>query len=409
GQWLLEMSKPESQSVLSPQLSYLVHHILSDEIARQPSLGYPNPLSIGRPAGAKIGQVADKQQIWTAGYTPDKLAIIWLGFPEDVEGNHAEYQLEPETAAGVWHAIMQYASRDLEASGWEMPSGIARRDVCDPSGQLPTLDCPLVVNELFLFGNEPTTTDFLYQGFLVNRETGLLATIFTPLELVEEKVYLVPPSEAWEWALVSNLPLPPTDYDIIRAPVSVPGVEITSPENFAYVGGKELIKGSASGEDFSAYELQIGQGLNPRSWLQIGDQVTIPVTNGTLGTWDMQGLDGLYVIRLIVLRSDNQIDMAVTQVSIDNTSPDINVPYPKSSQTFDYQYGGVINFRAEISDSVGVARVIWMLDGKIIEESTFPPFIIPWRMTIGEHSLVVKAYDLAGNKAESGGITFAVE
>jgi membrane peptidoglycan carboxypeptidase len=409
GQRLLEMSQPESQSVLSPQLSYLVHHILSDEIARQPSLGYPNPLSIGRPAGAKIGQVADKQQIWTAGYTTDKLAVIWLGLPGDTEGNNAGYQLEPEMAAGVWHAIMQYASNEPEASGWETPPGITRRDVCDPSGQLPTTDCPLVVNELFLFGNEPTTADTLYQAFLVNRETGLLATIFTPLELVEERVYLVPPSEALEWARVSNQPLPPADYDIIRAPAPVPGVEISSPDNFAYIGGKVLIKGSASGEDFSEYELQVGQGLNPRSWLQIGEQVTSPVTNGTLGTWDTQGLDGLYVIRLIVLRSDNQIDMAATQVSIDNTSPDISVPYPKSGQVFDYQYGAEINFRAEISDSVGVERVIWILDGETIKESTLPPFIIPWRMIIGEHSLVVEAFDLSGNKDESGEITFSVE
>ncbi len=44
----------QTRSVVSPQLAYVVDQVLSDETARWPSLGHPNPLEIGRPAGAKI-------------------------------------------------------------------------------------------------------------------------------------------------------------------------------------------------------------------------------------------------------------------------------------------------------------------------------------------------------------------
>ena len=53
-------------------------------------------------------------------------------------------------------------------------------DVCDPSGLLPTKDCPSIVSEVFLNGDEPFQLDNLYQSIAVNRETGYLATVFTP-------------------------------------------------------------------------------------------------------------------------------------------------------------------------------------------------------------------------------------
>jgi membrane peptidoglycan carboxypeptidase len=57
GAALYQAPDPTNRPVVSAQLAYLVHHVLSDESARWPSLGYPNPLEIGRPVGAKTGQI----------------------------------------------------------------------------------------------------------------------------------------------------------------------------------------------------------------------------------------------------------------------------------------------------------------------------------------------------------------
>ncbi|NTW09198.1 MAG: hypothetical protein HGA28_06485 [Anaerolineaceae bacterium] len=68
-----------TQTVLSSQLAFLLNDVLRDETARWQSLGNPNALEIGRPAGGKIGQVSGKQQLWSAGYTPQRVVIIWMG------------------------------------------------------------------------------------------------------------------------------------------------------------------------------------------------------------------------------------------------------------------------------------------------------------------------------------------
>lgn len=388
----------EELAAISPQLAYLVHHILADETARWPSQGYPNPLEIGRPAGAKLGQTADGLDVWAAGYTPDYLAVIWSGLPA---GSQQPVSLDPAVAAGVWHAILQYASRDLPAAGWSAPPGVSQLDVCDPSGKLPGPDCPTVVKEVFLNGNEPTEIDTLYRKLQVNRETGRLATVFTPLEMIEERVYLILPPEAQEWGRQAGVEIAPIYYDTLQPPPVSPGVEISEPPLFAYVRGQVTVRGSAGGEGFASYRLQAGQGLNPRNWLQIGPDGAAPVVNGELGVWDTQGLEGLYALRLVVLRQDQRLETAVIQVTVDNTPPSVEIPYPSSGQVLDSPPSQRLSLQAEVNDAVGVERVEWFIDGERIGERQEPPYVLVWDAVPGEHTLLVKAYDLAGNVGES--------
>jgi len=407
GRQLYDGSQSETQAVLSQQLAYLVHNILSDETARWPSLGYPNAMEIGIPSGGKVGQVDGNQQVWTVGYTRQRLAIAWLGLPA---GSPPEIQLDPKMAAGIWHAVIQYANRDLPSTSWSMPPGVSGLAVCDPSGQLPTQDCPTVVNEVFLNGNEPTALDSLYRVYQVNRETGLLATVFTPLEMVDERTYLVFPPEYKQWANALGQPQPPVDYDAILPPAPLPGAEITSPTLFAYLHGKVNLQGSAGGEGFVSYHIQFGQGLNPRTWQQIGPEVIQAVANANLATWDTSGLeDGLYALRLVVVRQNQHIDTAILQVTVDNTPPVVKLTYPSPDQKFAYPGERLITLLADIQETVGLQTVEWYSDGQKIGETPQAPFSLPWTAGIGEHSLVVKATDLAGNVGESKPVKIIVK
>src|SRR5690606_4349844 len=96
--------------------------------------------------------------------------------------------------------LMQTASADKPADGWTLPQGVAVMTVCDPSGLLPTRECPNLVTEVFLTGSEPTQADTLFREFSINRETGLLATVFTPPELIDNRVYMIVPENARAWA-----------------------------------------------------------------------------------------------------------------------------------------------------------------------------------------------------------------
>ena len=307
GVWL-DWSSPESQSVVSPQLAYLMNDILSDSPARWPSWGNPNVLEVGRPAAVKPGWTGGPGA-WTVGYTPARLVAVWTG------ADSSESTIPARLPASLWNALIQTASLSLAPDDWTRPAGVTEMDVCDPSGLLPTNDCPAIVREIFLNGFEPTQGDTLFRSYAVNRETNLLATVFTPPELVEQRVFMAVPQEARVWAASAGIPVAPEAYDAIQLQVVNPNVNITSPLMFADVNGRIEITGTAAGEGFQYYKIQVGQGLNPSAWIQIGGTIT-PVENSLLIEWDTTGLSGLYAIQLVVVYEDQRVETAIIQVTV---------------------------------------------------------------------------------------------
>ncbi len=172
------------------------------------------------------------------------------------------------------------------------------------------------------------------------------------------------------------------------------------------VGGEVEIYGTASGEDFAAYSLQIGQGINPTAWVSIQESTSQAVENGRLAVWNTRNLEGLYVIRLLVIRRDQRVETSLLQVTVDNTPPQVRIPYPLEEQVFVGQ--STITLQAEVSDAVGLARVEWRLDGRTIGEASQPPFALVWDARRGEHRLEVVAVDLAGNQTVSEPVQFRV-
>jgi len=315
----LDWSQPESQSVVLPQLAYLMNHTLSDGPARWPSWGNPNVTEIGRPAALKSGWTGSPDA-WTIGYTPDRLVAVWTGStvtPSSAEeGSAAVSTLSPRLPVALWSALMQTASASLPVDGWTPPTGITEMEVCDPSGLLPTSDCPDIVREVFMNGFEPTQADNLFHIYTINRETGLLATVFTPPDLVQEQVFMSVPTEARKWAAEAGIPVEPVTYDVIQLGAPDPDINISSPALFANVNGQLQIIGTAAGNGFQYYRIQVGEGLYPRQWMQVGSNFTNPVINGQLAKWDTSGLNGLYVIQLVVVYANQRVETAVVLVML---------------------------------------------------------------------------------------------
>lgn len=390
--------RPIRRSVISSQLAYLMNHILSDETARWPSLGHPNPLEIGRDAAAKIGRTVEGTDSWTVGYSPNLVVGVWLGSLE----SKTPVIVSPKWSAGLWHAIIQYALLDHPTEDWVVPPGISSTQVCDPSGLLPTADCPAVVNEVFIDGSEPTSTDTLYRAFQINRETGKLATAFTPSELVEKRIYLVLPPEASTWAQTSGLPLPPETFDVID-PVITAGTNaaINSPVNFSSVKGQIPIQGQATGKDFDFFTLQYGQGLNPVNWLQIDADVNAAVPNGKLAIWDTTGLNGLYTLQLLVVDKNQNVETATIQVTVDNQPPTVSIRFPATGSSLPLPKSRLLTLLADASDDLGLVSVEFIIDDQMILSLAVPPYVAPWTAELGKHILRVRAIDRAGNFSEA--------
>jgi hypothetical protein len=306
-----------------------------------------------------------------------------------------------EAAGALWHALIQYATRSLPAVGWTPPTGIAFLDVCDPSGGLPTPACPTVVNEVFLEGNQPHQEDQLYQTFKINRETGRLATIFTPSELVQKRTFMLIPAEGRLWAQQAGIASPPEDYDAVPPASSSPQVQISEPAMFAYLSGKVAVRGTVAGDDLDFYRLQAGKGLNPDQWVQIGEDVTRPADNTNLFEWDTSQLSGLYTLQLLRVKKDHSLQTATIQVAIDNAPPSLQILYPGEGELVQANGLGAVTFQLSAEDDLALKSVQFFVDGNLLAEQGIPPFSLPWKAEPGEHVLKALATDMAGNEAEA--------
>jgi subtilisin family serine protease len=116
----------------------------------------------------------------------------------------------------------------------------------------------------------------------------------------------------------------------INAYLAAAGVvaKITSPESSSYVKGKIDIYGSASGWDFSSYEVEVLKTGAPVATLKTS---AASVEGGILGSWDTTGYNGEYIIRLKVSAKGSNSLEADVAVFVDNITPEANITSPVQS------------------------------------------------------------------------------
>lgn len=395
---IFPMSAPhQERKIISEELAYLITHTLSDQEA------WLDPqarefFSIGKPAGVKVGYVPGDSSGWTVGFTPDLVVGAWAGLSGDDDG----IDLDPTgISSSLWRAVTQYAAREETDRGWEVPPGIITRDVCYPSGQLPTENCPRVVREVFIEGYEPLVADTLYKALEVNKETGQLASVFTPSERIEERVFLNIPPQAQAWAEEAGIAAPPTLYDLEAPDPESGGLALLTPENLSFVRGRVPITGRIPEEDFLSARLQYGAGINPRSWLQIGNEIGSAVDDGYLGSWDTSDLDeGIYALQLVLIKEDQEIQKTSLLVSVDNTPPEIILITDLSGGEVPYRAGKDLLLEVQFNNNSEIDQVDFRLDDQLLASRRVAPFLTPWPLALGEHKLLVTARDQAGNQDE---------
>ncbi len=143
---------PAASPVFTPQVAYVITHILSDHDARVPSFGYNTSLSLPFPVAAKTGTSKDFRDNWTVGFTPKWTVGIWVG---NFSGTPM-HNVSGITGAGpLFRDIMLLLNRKEDWTGFAEPDGISRVPVCPQSGLLPDEFCPGSVEEVFIRGTEP--------------------------------------------------------------------------------------------------------------------------------------------------------------------------------------------------------------------------------------------------------------
>ncbi len=384
GNILWQYNQPETQQVLDPALAYLMADILSDNNARAAAFGSNSVLYFeDRRVAAKTGTTNDFRDNWTIGFTPQLSVAVWVG-------NNDNEAMKDVTglsgAAPIWHDVMAYYLKDKPAEWYLRPAGLVDGRVDATSGLLPTPHSPGTVVEMFLEGSVPKASDNVHQAFRINRENGKLATVYTPPELVEERVYEIYPPEADDWVRDNAIPQPPTQYDdAFGPPVAGGPVAIINPTPYQYISGGVIISGNVLIDNFALYRLEYGQGLNPTSWTQLGGDHPNQVDRGPLEYWDTTNLpEGLYTLQLTALRNDQSFQQAAVQVTVDNTPPQVTLLNPPEGKVYKMEADEWVNIQVDAVDNVSMDRVEFRLDGYKLSESTVAPYNARWTIVMSD-------------------------
>jgi len=102
-------------------------------------------------AAGKTGTTNDLRDAWFVGFTPELLAVVWVGFddnqPVGLSGARA--------ALPIWTQFMRTALAGRASVAFDVPFGITFMEIDADTGKLSTPRCPKVITEAFLNGTEP--------------------------------------------------------------------------------------------------------------------------------------------------------------------------------------------------------------------------------------------------------------
>ncbi len=195
----IDIDEIEGDRVLTPDVTFLISHILHDNNARAPAFGESSFLNVGGhpEVSVKTGTTNDRRDNWTIGYTSHILVTTWVGNNDNSPMSGAVSGVSG--ASPIWNKIMRealsmaedgYYNEEEQGHAWPLqPSGVVGATVCSTTGVLPSgpeedLGCPPRF-EYFLSGNIPEAIEGGNQDIQIDKTTGVLANPDTPPENIE--------------------------------------------------------------------------------------------------------------------------------------------------------------------------------------------------------------------------------
>ena len=189
----------------------------------------------------------------------------------------------------------------------------------------------------------------------------------------------------------------------MAADVTAPDVSITSPSNSATVSGSVNINATATDNvGVTKVEIMVDGSvvatLNSSPYAKTIDTTTLADGNHTISAkaYDAAGNTAV------------STTVNITVKNADTTPPTISLNGLSEGQTVK----GSINVSANASDNVSVTKVEFIVDGAVVKTLSSSPYsatIDTLNLSDGNHTVKAKAYDAAGNSAESTTVNIIVD
>lgn len=144
-------ARTQPQPALKPEVSWLMTNIMQDVLnrgtaSRARAMGF---------TGTAAGKTGTSRDGWFAGYTPNMVCVVWVGFDDN-----SELGLEgSKSALPIWASFMKAAVALRPELGGEsfpaQPESIVTEEIDPTTGLIATELCPARRTEYFIEGTQP--------------------------------------------------------------------------------------------------------------------------------------------------------------------------------------------------------------------------------------------------------------
>jgi len=146
----LEKRVPPERNVVQPEAAYLVDDVLRGVLTRGTAAS-SGALGFRGDAAGKTGTTDDTRDAWFVGFTPELLALVWVGYDDN-----AKTGLTGAVGAlPIWVDVMMNVQHRWAGSRFAEPAGIVHEEIDPETGELGTDGCPELAEEIFAAGTEP--------------------------------------------------------------------------------------------------------------------------------------------------------------------------------------------------------------------------------------------------------------
>jgi penicillin-binding protein 1B len=148
----LERRRVESARALDAATAFLTVSLLEGVVDRGTARAVRAGGFIG-PIAGKTGTSDESKDLWFAGFTPDLVAVVWVGFDEPRQMRHAAASI----ALPIWQRFLKEATGTRIAGSFPRPPSVRVAEIDPATGALALDGCPRRQPEFFLEGTEPRT------------------------------------------------------------------------------------------------------------------------------------------------------------------------------------------------------------------------------------------------------------
>lgn len=187
GETIEEWTQPTPESVLDPQIAYLISDMLADVPRRLELYGSSNARSVSVPGltyAMKTGTTDESRDGWMMGYSTRISAGVWTGNSNN----------EPMTNGNAWRAtgatlteFMRRVHEGLPDENFARPEGIKTVTIDTDTGRQATDKSANKRTDIFPSWYKPATTD-TEKKTVIDKISGKRATECTPERAKEEVV-----------------------------------------------------------------------------------------------------------------------------------------------------------------------------------------------------------------------------